>query len=107
MQFLKDGVQTVVILRNGSNHMFSHDTHIYGTKILLFTIKKFSKYSHENAAQNSKSNLLYGPLHKKMNNMHKRKQRCISAVQAVFVFATQIVQFLFLNPKFQAYNLLL
>ena len=39
------------------------------------------------------------PPHGKTNNLHRRKQRRISA----FVFATQIVQFLFyLNQKFQA-----
>ena len=39
------------------------------------------------------------PPREKTNNLHRRKQKLISA----FVFATRIVQFLFyLNPKFQA-----
>ena len=52
------------------------------------------------------------PLHGKTNNLHRQKQRHRSASQVTaklinaFVFATQIVQFLyFLNPKFPASNL--
>ena len=45
------------------------------------------------------------PPHEKTNNLHMRKQRRRSATKLIsaFVFATQIVHFLFfLNPKFQA-----
>ena len=56
--------------------------------------------------------MLYEPPHK-TNNLHMRKQRSRSAVQftaqliSIFVFAIQIVQSVFLNPKFRASSLLL
>ena len=56
------------------------------------------------------SYLQYEPPHGKTNNLHRRKQRRRSALQAdhAFVFSTRIVQSSsFLNPKFQASSLLL
>ena len=58
---------------------------------------------------------LFEPLHKKTNKMPRRKQRRRSASRfavtakliSAFVFATPIIQFFFLNPKFQASSLLL
>ena len=48
------------------------------------------------------------PRHEKTGFLHMRKQRCISVQISAFVFATQIVQYLyFLNQRFQANSHLL
>ena len=72
------------------------------------------RFSYDNLSTSlallSDARRAFEPCHEKTNNLHMRNKRHRSASFAVtaklisaFVFATQIVQFLyFLNPKFQA-----